>query len=138
MTPASNAPENQTPDKTTDQTTEAPAPTFKLVSKPAADAPLADGGTITTSKKPRKAHKKADDAAPDATKPSASHAEGAKFVGKVRFVSRHREPSMFDVCSYRPIRNQSTGCLEFYVDPDDADRFAVHHHVASGRIVRAQ
>jgi len=54
----------------------------------------------------------------------------------VWFESREKEPSMFDCMDIRPIRNYSNGHLEWEVPSELVERFARHHFVDLGRIVR--
>ena len=77
------------------------------------------------------------------TKPAGQKAT-AKKVAPVKeaapdiiwFETREKEPSMFPVAGINPIRNFSTGRLEYAVDPDDVARFAQNHFVSNGRVKR--
>ncbi|WP_138465352.1 hypothetical protein [Poseidonocella sp. HB161398] len=52
------------------------------------------------------------------------------------FESREKEPKQFAIAGYTSIRNFGNGKLEWHVPEDDADRFAKHHHVTIGRVIR--
>lgn len=54
----------------------------------------------------------------------------------VMFESREKEPSMFYVAGIRPIRNFSTGRLEYKVPSEEVDRFVQNHFVTNARIIR--
>ena len=54
----------------------------------------------------------------------------------VWFESREKEPTMFPVAGYNPIRNFQSGRLEYRVKADDVERFERNHFVGMGRIVR--
>lgn len=54
----------------------------------------------------------------------------------VWYESREKEPSMFNCMDIRPIRNFSTGHLEWEVPAALVERFDRNHHVVMGRIVR--
>ena len=62
--------------------------------------------------------------------------EPKKATGVVMYESRNEEPSMFVVAGLSPIRNFSTGRIEFKVQADDVERFEANHFVTNGRIVR--
>lgn len=57
-------------------------------------------------------------------------------TGTVWFESREKEPSMFEVAGIGPIRNFSSGRLEWEVSASDLDRFTSNHFVNNGRVVR--
>lgn len=52
----------------------------------------------------------------------------------VWFESTNAEPVAFNVAGIRPIRNFTTGRLEWEVATDDADRFRANHFVQMGRV----
>jgi hypothetical protein len=54
----------------------------------------------------------------------------------VWYHSREKEPTMFPVAGINPIRNFSTGRLEYRVKPDDVARFEANHFVQNARIVK--
>lgn len=54
----------------------------------------------------------------------------------VWFESREKEPTMFPVAGINPIRNFSTGRLEWRVKADDVARFEQNHFVTNGRVKR--
>lgn len=54
----------------------------------------------------------------------------------VWFESRDKEPTMFPVAGINPIRNFSTGRLEYEVPADDLARFEQNHFVMNARIKR--
>ena len=105
---------------------------------------------MTTKKKPvrartAKGHYQADDpSTPDvneafvqeepapAKEPIPTPAPAPKT--SVWFESREKEPSSFEVAGYGPIRNTSTGRLEWEVAPNDVDRFMANHFVNNGRV----
>ena len=106
---------------------------------------------MTKYKKPvrartKKGHYKADDpSTPDVNEayvqdekptpaPSPAPAPAPKATGSVWFESREKEPSMFEVAGIGPIRNFSTGRLEWEVPAADVDRFMANHFVNNGRV----
>ena len=110
---------------------------------------------MTKDKKPvrartKKGHYKADDpSTPDvneayvqdekpAPAPSPAPAPAPKATGSVWFESREKEPSMFEVAGIGPIRNFSTGRLEWEVPAADVDRFMANHFVNNGRVIKKQ
>ncbi len=103
---------------------------------------------MTSKKKPvrartSKGHYKADDpSTPDVNeafvqeeKPVAPAPTPAP-KGSVWFESREKEPSMFEVAGIGPIRNFSSGRLEWEVPAADLDRFKSNHFVNNGRVIR--
>jgi hypothetical protein len=54
----------------------------------------------------------------------------------VLFESREKEPSMFVVAGINPIRNFSSGRLEWEVPAADVERFSQNHFVMNARVVR--
>ena len=54
----------------------------------------------------------------------------------VWFESREKEPSMFPVAGINPIRNFTSGRLEYKVEASDVERFEQHHFCMNARIVR--
>lgn len=54
----------------------------------------------------------------------------------VWYESRQPEPSMFDVDGIRPIRNFSTGHLEWEVPADRDENFRQHFFVQTSRVVK--
>lgn len=105
----------------------------------------------TTKKAPKTTRKrarntdgtlKADDPnTPDVNEAWEQHKEEApapapKPTGIVWFESREQEPSMFPVADISPIRNFSSGRLEYEVEADDVARFSQHHFVQNGRVRR--
>ena len=68
--------------------------------------------------------------------PSPAPAPAPKATGSVWFESREKEPSMFEVAGIGPIRNFSSGRLEWEVPASDLDRFTSNHFVNNGRVVR--
>jgi len=110
---------------------------------------------MTKDKKPvrartKKGHYKADDpSTPDINEayvqdekptpaPSPAPAPAPKATGSVWFESREKEPSMFEVAGIGPIRNFSTGRLEWEVPAADVDRFMANHFVNNGRVIKKQ
>lgn len=110
---------------------------------------------MTKDKKPvrartKKGHYKADDpSTPDVNEayvqdekptpaPSPAPAPASKATGSVWFESREKEPSMFEVAGIGPIRNFSTGRLEWEVPAADVDRFMANHFVNNGRVIKKQ
>lgn len=59
--------------------------------------------------------------------------KGGQFV---MFESREKEPNMFPVAGINPIRNFSTGRLEYKVPSEDVGRFMQNHFVTNARIIR--
>lgn len=55
-------------------------------------------------------------------------------TGTVWFESREKEPSSFEVCGIGPIRNTSSGRLEWEVPAKDVERFMANHFVNNGRV----
>ena len=70
---------------------------------------------------------------PKAAKKSAPKPKADDYVW---FQSREQEPSMFPVAGISPIRNFSSGRLEYRVPAQDVDRFTQNHFVTNARIVR--
>ena len=103
---------------------------------------------MTSKKKPvrartSKGHYKADDpSTPDVNEAFVQEeqpvtpAPQAAPKGTVWFESRAKEPSMFEVAGIGPIRNFSSGRLEWEVPASDLDRFTSNHFVTNGRVVR--
>ena len=98
---------------------------------------------MTKDKKPvrartKKGHYKADDpSTPDINEAYVQDEKPApapKATGSVWFESREKEPSMFEVAGIGPIRNFSTGRLEWEVPASDVDRFMANHFVNNGRV----
>ena len=54
----------------------------------------------------------------------------------VWYQSREKEPTMFPVAGISPIRNFSSGRLEYRVKKDDGARFESNHFVQNARIVK--
>ena len=92
---------------------------------------------IKPEPKPKRAASGA--AAQAAAKKQATEAaqQAAKEARLVKFESRDKEPSAFEVAGISPTRDFSSGRLIWSVDKDDVDRFVGHHHVQTGRVVRA-
>ena len=98
----------------------------------------------------KKGHYQADDpSTPDvneayvqdekpAPAPSPAPAPAPKATGTTWFESREKEPSMFEVAGIGPIRNFSTGRLEWEVPAADVDRFMSNHFVNNGRVIKKQ
>ena len=59
-----------------------------------------------------------------------------KPSGFVWYESREKEPSMFPVAGINPIRNFTSGRLEYKVETSDVERFEQHHFCMNARIVR--
>jgi len=110
----------------------------KYVSKPKGDedpmrmAKLAASGNKIHAKKILEA-KTAAKADPDA---APAEAPPPRVRPGVLFVSRDKEPSQLRVAGYKPIRNFSTGLLEYRIPKEDCARFEANHFVLNGRIQR--
>jgi hypothetical protein len=59
-----------------------------------------------------------------------------KAPSTILFESREKEPTQFNVAGVSPIRNFSTGRLEYEVASSDIERFEKNHFVTNGRIIR--
>ena len=51
------------------------------------------------------------------------------------YESREKEPYSFICADYKPIRNFTSGRLEWEIPAEDIDRFERHHFVEIGRVV---
>ena len=51
------------------------------------------------------------------------------------YESREKEPYSFNCADYKPIRNFTSGRLEWEIPTEDIDRFERHHFVEIGRVV---
>jgi hypothetical protein len=81
---------------------------------------------------------KVEEAKPVAKKAPAKKAAPVKEAAPeiIWFETREKEPSMFPVAGINPVRNFSTGRLEYRVKSDDVARFEQNHFVINGRVKR--
>lgn len=115
----------------------ASAATKKIPSEAEIKAKFAAEAQPKESPQPRSAPQKSADAKAKMTKKAGpTGVPEADPSEKAVFVSRHPETSPFKVAGYRPIRNFSTGQLEWHVPADDAERVSRNHFVNNGRVVR--
>lgn len=99
------------------------------------DKPAAEVAKEQTAAPPKPKRKATGAAAASAKKKAAAEAE--RLASQVIFTSRIKEPTQFDVANISPTRDFGTGKLIYVVEEDDVERFERHHHVQSGRIIRA-